>query len=223
MKAYDDEGAPRTAPHRDAQPCSANTAANIEADISIVSEINEAAYNAFAAGLAQRNDKRKLTLELTTPGGDADIARRIMLDIDLLRSEGVALQFLGKTTVYSAGVTIMSAFRRNERYLTDDCLLLIHGRQLEKHVELSGSLRSSLPVVQALIKQIELGIELEEAGFRRLVEDCAIDLATLQERAAHDWYLTAKEACELKLVRQILASGAPQGSTLGNASGEHSC
>jgi hypothetical protein len=51
---------------------------------------------------------------VTTLGGDAEMARRILLEIDRVRQwrqgrGGSRFLFLGKTIVYSAGVTITTA------------------------------------------------------------------------------------------------------------------
>src|SRR4051794_33040053 len=69
-------------------------------------------------------------IEVTTNGGDAELARRLVLEIELARKRlGRRFVFVGKTQVHSAGITIMSAFPREDRYLSRDSTLLIHGRQ----------------------------------------------------------------------------------------------
>jgi ATP-dependent protease ClpP protease subunit len=144
-------------------------------------------------------------MELTTLGGDAELARRIVLEIGQARRrlKGRFL-FLGKTVVYSAGVTIMSAFPKADRYLAADATLLIHCRQLEKSVELNGPLRASLPKVEALKAELENGLRLEEENFRQLIEGSDVTLEELQEKALYNWYLTAEQAAQRGLVAQVI-------------------
>ncbi len=74
-------------------------------------------------------DLEDVAVELTTPGGDADLARRMVHEIDSWRaSRRSRLLFLGLSQVHSAGVTFMSAFPPENRFLTRDAILLIHGR-----------------------------------------------------------------------------------------------
>lgn len=147
-----------------------------------------------------------LAVEISTLGGDAEVARRMVLEIDLARSRLPARRFvfIGKTTIYSAGVTIMSAFPKQDRFITSDAVLLIHSRQLDKTLELSGPLRGSLPKVQALQQQLETGCRLEEKGFARLIEGSDIPLHEVKERGLHNWYLTAQEALDRGLVAALL-------------------
>ena len=143
-----------------------------------------------------------VTLELTTLGGGAEMGRRAMLEIELAR-ERIAprrLQFLGKTVVYSAGVTLMSGFAREDRFLTEDAVLLIHCRQLEQDVKLSGPLRTSVPLLKAKVHELEMGIRLEIEAFEKLIAGTGVTMDELLEKALYDWYVPAQEAVELGLV-----------------------
>jgi hypothetical protein len=83
-------------------------------------------------------------------------------------------------------------------------VLLIHGRQLEKSVEISGPMRASLAKVQALREQIKVGLKHEDENFRRLIDGCDIGMDELCEKALHNWYLPADEALERGLVAGLL-------------------
>lgn len=173
--------------------------------ISLVGRIDEQMVGRFHDQLREAEEgEGDIVVEMTTLGGDADFARRLALDVAEARERlGRRLLFLGKTAVYSAGATVMSAFQRADRYLTRDTVLLIHCRQLEQKIELSGPIRSSLPQLNAVKAQIKLGIQLEEEGFRRLIEGSDVDLDELFEKALCDWYLTAEEAVKRRLVADI--------------------
>jgi ATP-dependent protease ClpP protease subunit len=169
-----------------------------DVDSSMVEKFLDRLREAEAAG-------GDIALELTTLGGDQELARRIVLEIeDARRRMSGRFLFLGKTVVYSAGVTIMSAFPRADRWLSRDAMLMIHGRKLDKRVEVSGPMRASLPQIEALRAQIKTAINLEEENFRRLIEGSNIDLDELLENALGNWYLTAKEAFERGLVAGVL-------------------
>lgn len=175
--------------------------------IRLLGEVNEGMVEALISGLAEHEaDQGEIAIEITTGGGDAELGRRLVLEIELARRRlaGCRLLFLGKTQVQSAGLTLMSAFPRRDRYLTSDTMLLVHSRQLPVNIELSGPMRSSLPEVIALKEQLELGIRLEEENFRRLIEGSDIHLDEICSRALAGWYMTAEEALKRGLVGGIL-------------------
>jgi ATP-dependent protease ClpP protease subunit len=180
--------------------------------ISLVGDIDKFSVENFLDRLrAAEKAGGDVALELTTIGGDPEMARRLVLEIEDARAriEGRFL-FLGKTVVYSAGVSIMAAFPRADRWLSRDAMLMIHGRKLDKTVEVSGPMRSSLPQVEALHAQIKTALALEEEGFRRLIEGSDVAMAELLEKAAGNWYLSAREALERRLVGGIFSG--PKGA-----------
>ncbi len=144
-----------------------------------------------------------LVVEVTTLGGDAEIGRRIAKEVQIMRSCGRRVAFLGKTAVYSAGATVMSGFAREDRYLTEDATLLIHERQLTKTVELQGSLESCRLQCQAVLNEIATGVRLQCEGFQALIEGSSVSMDELLERAATNWYVPAVEAVERGLVAAI--------------------
>ena len=147
-----------------------------------------------------------LVIELTTLGGGADSGRRAMLAVEMARKRLAPrrLVFLGKTTVYSAGVTLMSGFPREDRYLAADATLLIHCRQLDQSLSLSGPLRTVLPQLQGKISEIQTGIELEVQAFEKLVEGSDVSMDELLEKALYNWYMPAQEAVDRGLVAGIV-------------------
>lgn len=175
--------------------------------IRLLGEVGEGMLNTLLGGLADaEGGSGPLAIEVTTLGGDAEIARRMVLELDLARErlEGRQLVFIGKTVVYSAGVTIMSAFPREDRFLSKDAVLLVHTRQLEKTIDLSGPIRASLPLVDSVCEQLRLGVRLEEEGFERLITGSDIEMDELLEKALHNWYLTTGEAEKRGLVAGVI-------------------
>ena len=173
--------------------------------VSLLGEVDEKMVERFLDRLGELgDDDGDLAVEVTTLGGDAEMARRIVLEIEAarLRRSGRIL-FLGKTVVYSAGTTIMSAFPREDRYLTSDAMLMIHCRQRRKTIALDGPIRGSLPRVEAICRQIEAGVALEEDNFRRLLAGSTVGFEELIERALYNWYLPADEAHRLGLVAAV--------------------
>lgn len=146
-----------------------------------------------------------LVIELTTFGGDADVARRMTSEIRLFRERtGRSTLFLGATTVYSSGVSIMGGFPPRDRWLTRDTTLLVHGRSLAKTLELSGPLSVERVRVQAVLAEIEMGLRLELEDFERLVHGTGVSLAEVLERAPSNWYVPAAEAVSCGLVAGLV-------------------
>jgi ATP-dependent Clp protease, protease subunit len=147
----------------------------------------------------------EVAIELTTPGGDADLARRMVHEIEWWQARRRSrLLFLGVSQVHSAGVTFMAAFPPEHRYLTRDTILLIHGRRLERRIELSGPLRGTLAHLRSLTHQVELGIALEEEGFEQLIRGSDIGFDEIVHHSRFNWYLRAEEAFERGLVAGLI-------------------
>lgn len=178
--------------------------------IRLHGEVDHAMLDTLLDGFASaEGGEGPLALEVSTLGGDAEVGRRMVLEIGLARErlKGRRLVFIGKTVVYSAGVTMMSAFPRGDRFVTADGVFLIHCRQLQKTLELSGPMRGSLPKVEALCQQLKLGCRMEIDGFERLIAGSDITIDELLEKALHNWYLTAEDALERRLIAGILDCG----------------
>lgn len=175
--------------------------------IALIGEVDAAAVLSFRDQLRQaETGSGDIVMEVTTLGGDAEMARRIVLEIDAARGRlaaGRRFLFLGKTVVYSAGVTILAAFPRADRWLAHDTVVMIHCRKLDKTVDLSGPIRASLPELRAIQNQIETGVQLENENFRRLIEGSDIPFEEVEERALSNWYLDAEEARRRGLVAGI--------------------
>lgn len=169
--------------------------------------VDRAMLDSFLRQLAAIHDMQgPVLLELTTLGGEADVAGRIAEDVRLFLSEfGRDLYFVGKTVVYSAGVTIMSAFPVERRFLSADTTLLIHERKMEKPLNLSGPLRACEAILRDALHEIENGQRLQEDEFRKLVSGSSISAEELTQRlAAGNWYLGAPEALRLRLIGGIV-------------------
>ena len=146
-----------------------------------------------------------VAVELTTEGGDAETGRRIALEIGLARQRlARRLVFIGKTMVYSAGVTIMGGFPRGDRFLTHDAMLLVHSRTLQKNLLLEGPLKASLQRTQRLVAEIENGIRLEREGYAQLIAGSGVTMEEIEEKADRNWYIPAPEALDRGLVAGLV-------------------
>ena len=175
--------------------------------ISLLGEMLEEMVEAFLSQLADaEKGEGDIALQITTPGGDAELGRRLVLEVQEARKRlgPRRFLFLGKTQVYSAGVTLMSAFPCPDRYLTKDTVLLIHGRQLEETVEISGPMRSSLAKVEALRQRIEVGLKHDEENFRRLIDGSNVSFDEVCRKGVDNWYMPADEALERRLVAGLV-------------------
>jgi len=144
-------------------------------------------------------------VELTTYGGKADYGYRIAEEIRLAREYyNKNPIFLGKTFVYSAGMTIVAAFPRDKRYLTQHTTLLTHERRVEEDIKFLGPLVANIQVAKELLADFENGKRIQNQNFAQLIEGSNISLEEILEKAQTGWYITAQEAYERGLVEAIL-------------------
>lgn len=169
--------------------------------------VDDAMLRSFldALAAAAEGGEAPLVLELTTNGGDADVGRRIATDVRLFRERtGRRTLFLGKAVVYSAGVTILSAFACEDRWLARGTMLLVHCRQLIRTLDFHGPLRAERLRVEALLDEIDATHEVEMEDFEAFVAGSRVPVAELVERAQSGWYLRADEALQRKLVAGLV-------------------
>jgi ATP-dependent protease ClpP protease subunit len=146
-----------------------------------------------------------IAIEMTSAGGDADIGRRLALEVGLARDRlGRRLLFVGKTAVYSAATTVMSGFPRQDRYLSRDAILLIHCRQMQRSVELAGPLGASRLRLQQIIGEIETGVQLQQEGYGAIVEGSRVSIDEISTKAENGWYVRAEEALARGLIAGIV-------------------
>lgn len=177
---------------------------SLNPDIRLIGNIDENMLQNFLDQSAKLEGDGPIVLELSTSGGEADTARRLAQEVRML-SQAREVFFLGKTYVYSAGITVMAALPPSHRFLTRDTVLLIHERRMEKTVQLSGALRSSVSVVQDLMAELEIGQSLERKGFEKLVDGSQLTVDELLDRVMEkDWYMPADEALSLRLVAGLV-------------------
>jgi ATP-dependent Clp protease, protease subunit len=174
----------------------------------LTGDVNECMADKFWDGLQdilKNNGKDPVFLCLTTAGGEADIGRCIAQDIRYwLKEAKNDVYFLGKTNVYSAGVTIMSAFPKEKRFLSPDCVLLIHERKISKDLKLEGPLDRIEDIANDIISQVKNSTQLEEEGFSALAEGSTLTTKDILARAKREWYVTAQEARKLGLIEGIV-------------------
>jgi ATP-dependent protease ClpP protease subunit len=175
-------------------------------NISLYGLIDTDAVNSVLSELREvRDGEEALIFQVTTTGGDADAARRIALEVKLMREIlGRETYFVGKSFVYSAGATVMSAFPRAQRLVTADTVLLIHERRLKKDVSLDGPIHVNMQVIKEQLKLLETAEQLEIEGFNDIAEGSKLSGQELYGRAKENLYLTAREALELGLIGGIL-------------------
>jgi ATP-dependent protease ClpP protease subunit len=175
-------------------------------DIRLFGHVSEQMLSEFFRQQSEVPQGKPVVFELSTSGGDADVGRRIAQELRWWQlKEGREVFFLGKTYVFSAGVTIMSSIPCTHRYLTEDCELLIHERKMKKQIHLEGALRGCRSAIHDVLAEIDSGQRLERDGFRQLVQGTRLTLADVEQRVLErDWYLTAQQAKEVGLVADVL-------------------
>src|SRR6201996_2178699 len=156
-------------------------------------------YTAFRSQFDQAGDKNLVVIELSTLGGDPEVARMMGEDIRFASEmePNRRFVFLGKAAIYSAGVTFMSFFARENRYLARGTRLMIHERKLSKQLVIDGPLTTCVAVVKATLNEIECSIAIQNEGFQNLVLGSKVSLEDVLRRAPSNWYLEANEAKNL--------------------------
>lgn len=178
-----------------------------EPQISLVGTVDECMAQDLRDRLADPGEgDGPIVIDMTTLGGDPEMARRMILDLDTARErlKPRRLVFHGKSVVYSAGVTFMAGFPREDRFLASDAVLLIHSRQLKKTIEIEGPLRPTVPMIEALLHELQCGIKLEQTNFERLIAGTKVTMDELLEKALFNWYLSADQALDHGLIAGIV-------------------
>jgi ATP-dependent protease ClpP protease subunit len=163
-------------------------------------------YKQFRAQLEGAPTSGLIVVELSTLGGDPEVARMMGEDVRFHSDINPERRFvfLGKAAIYSAGATFMSFFARPNRYLTRGTRLMIHERKLDKKLAVNGPLTTCVASVRALLHEIEHSILIQNEGFANLIRDSKVTMETVLERAPSNWYLEAGEALEFGLVEGII-------------------
>ncbi len=163
-------------------------------------------YRQFRDQLAGASEQPLVVIELSTLGGDPEVAR--MMGEDIRFHSEIALQtrfvFLGKAAIYSAGATFMSFFVTANRYLTRGTRLMIHERKLSKTLEINGPLTTCVASVKALLHEIEHSINIQNEGFENLIRGSKVKMSEVLEKAPENWYLEAEEAKALGLIAGVI-------------------
>jgi len=163
-------------------------------------------YNRFRQQLAEAPKQGLVVVELSTLGGDPEVARMMGEDVryhsDLEPERHIV--FLGKAAIYSAGTTFMSFFSRANRYLTRGTRLMIHERRLVKTLKIDGPLTTCVADVKATLNEIEGSIAIQNEGFENLIRGSDVTMEELLKAAPENWYIEASEAQARGLVEGVI-------------------
>ncbi len=163
-------------------------------------------YGSFRMQLDKAPTSGIVVVELSTLGGDPEVARMMGEDIRFHSdmSPDRRFVFLGKAALYSAGTTFMSFFIKENRYLTRGTRLMIHERKLKKDLHVEGPLTTCIASVKALLHELECSIEIQNEGFASLIVGSSVTLDEVIEKAPNNWYVEAERARELGLIEAVL-------------------
>lgn len=163
-------------------------------------------YKSFREQLDAVPDEGLISVELSTLGGDPEVAR--MMGEDIRFHSEVAPQrrivLLGKAAIYSAGTTFMSFFVKANRYLTRGTRLMIHERKLCKTVRLEGPLTTCIAPLEAALNEIRTSIAIQNEGFENLIAGSTVAMAEVLQKASSNWYIEASEAKSVGLIEAVL-------------------
>ncbi|WP_375410388.1 peptidase S14 [uncultured Methylobacterium sp.] len=168
--------------------------------------VNDDMYRDFRHQLDRASEEALVVVELSTLGGDPEVAR--MMGEDIRFNSEIAPErrfaFLGKAAIYSAGTTFMSFFARCNRYLTRGTRLMIHERKLAKELKLNGPLTTCVATVTATLHEIEASIAIQNEGFADLIVGSSVTMDEVLRKAPSNWYIEAEEARRLGLIEAVI-------------------
>lgn len=163
-------------------------------------------YERFRQMLGNAPAEGRIVVELSTLGGDPEVARMMGEDIRFHSEHdpGRHFVFLGKAAIYSAGATFMSFFHRDNRYLTRGTRLMIHERKMSAQIVLEGPLTTCVAILKAKLNEIRQSIEIQNEGFENLIRGSSLSMEEVLRKAPENWYIEAQEAKWLGLVRDVI-------------------
>ncbi|WP_426314430.1 ClpP family protease [Methylobacterium fujisawaense] len=163
-------------------------------------------YRDFRRQLGAAADREIVVVELTTLGGDPEVARMMGEDIrfNSAMDPDRRFVFLGKAAIYSAGTTFMSFFARPNRYLTCGTRLMIHERKMNKQLQIEGPLTTCIASVTATLNEIQCSIAIQNEGFSNLIQGSDVTLDEVLKKAPSNWYLEAEEAKRRGLIEAVI-------------------
>jgi ATP-dependent protease ClpP protease subunit len=169
-------------------------------------EVDYDMYTEFRRMFDAAGDRQLVVIELSTLGGDPEVARMMGEDVrfhsDLAPERRFV--FLGKAAIYSAGTTFMSFFKRENRYLSRGARLMIHERKMAKELHIQGPLTMCVATVKATLHEIEESIRIQNEGFENLIRGSSVGMDEVLKKAPQNWYLDADEAKRLGLVESVI-------------------
>lgn len=174
--------------------------------ILLAGAVDYVMYERFRRQMTEAPDSGLTVIELSTLGGDPEVARmmgedvRFQSDINPSRR----LVFLGKAAIYSAGATFMSFFAVENRYLTRGARVMIHERKMDKQLHVTGPLTTCIASVRAMLNELEHSIAIQNEGFENLVRGSSVTMEEVLKRAPANWYIEAQEAKALGLIAEVI-------------------
>ena len=174
--------------------------------ILLAGAVDYAMYDRFRDRLTQAPDSGLVVIELSTLGGDPEVARMMGEDVRFQSDINPArrLVFLGKATIYSAGATFMSFFAVENRYLTRGARVMIHERKMDKTLHIAGPLTTCIASVKAMLNELEHSIAIQNEGFENLVRGSSVTMEEVLRRAPENWYIEAQDAKALGLIADVI-------------------
>jgi len=174
--------------------------------ILLAGTVDYAMYERFRDQLVRAPTSGLVVIELSTLGGDPEVARMMGEDVRFQSEINPErrLVFLGKAAIYSAGATFMSFFAIPNRYLTRGTRVMIHERKMDKHLHVSGPLTTCIASVRAVLHELEHSIAIQNEGFENLVRGSSISMEDVLKRAPENWYVEAQDAKAFGLIADVI-------------------
>ncbi|GAA0620407.1 hypothetical protein GCM10009422_15030 [Brevundimonas kwangchunensis] len=174
--------------------------------IQLAGTVDYAMYDHFRQQMSRAPTAGLVVIELSTLGGDPEVARMMGEDVRFQSDLNTDRRFvfLGKTAIYSAGATFMGFFAIPNRYLTRGARVMIHERKMDKTLHVEGPLTTCVASVKAVLHELEHSIAIQNEGFENLVRGSDISMDEVLKRAPENWYLDADEAKARGIIQDVI-------------------
>ena len=123
-------------------------------------------YTKFRAQFDNASNKSIVVIGPSTLGGDPEVMMGEDVGFASETEPAKRFVFLAKAAIYSAGVTFMSFFARENRYLTRGTRLMIHERKLSKKLVIDGPPTTRVAVVRTTLNEARAPSQFRMRAFK---------------------------------------------------------
>lgn len=177
--------------------------------ISLTGKVEESMINVLDEALDKLwvDDKwnKTGTILLTSHGGSVGAGEAVAKRIEFAHKMGANLRIIGATYVSSAAVRILLSLPKDRRFVTSDCVVMIHPSK--KSIDNFSSALTLVELIERLNEEIahaKHALALESAMVKRLIEVTGIERDQLLKLYSTSHRFSARDAIKYNLASAII-------------------